>query len=84
MNTDPVKKTGTTPEVIEGTNAGEINGVIELKTVLVKLRDGHGKEMVKMAIVIPGGEVYFIKDSAIDLQAQTWVKKGILAKLGGK
>ncbi len=83
METQTSKKTGATPLAEELLGGGEIIGVIETKTVMVRLRDGHGKEMVKLAIVVPGGEVYFLDESAVKVkQAQTWVKKGVLSKLG--
>lgn len=78
------KKTGATPIVEEGIGGGEILGVIELKPVMVKLRDGHGQEVTKLAIVVPGGEVYFINDTAIGKPAQKWVKAGVLKALGLK
>lgn len=79
------KKTGATPIVEEGLGGGEVLGVAETKTVMLKLRDGHGKEMVKFAYVVPGGEVYFIDEASVKLKpAQSWVKAGVLSKLGLK
>jgi len=75
------KKTGATPEVIEGIGGGEILGVIKTQLVMVNLRDGHGQSMVKLAIVVPGGEIHFLEDKVIGKPAQSWVKRGIQDKL---
>jgi len=83
MEAVETKKTGATPIVEEGLGGGEILGVVETKTVMVNLRDGHGKEMVKLAIVVPGGDVYFLDESAVKVKAaQSWVRNGVLKKLG--
>ncbi len=61
---------------------GEVLGVADLKTVMVKLRDGHGVEQIKIAIVAADGSVYFLDDKNIMKPAQNWVKSGVLQKLG--
>jgi len=78
---DTIKKTGTTPTIEENTGGAEILGVLELKPIMVKMRDGHGAEMVKMGFLVPGGEVYFLEEKGISRPAQTWVKTGIQKKL---
>lgn len=78
-----MKKTGATPLVEEGIGGGEVQGVVEVRTVLVKYRDGHGTDAIRLAVVIPGGAVHFLDKDAIDIRpVQTWLKNGILAKLG--
>ncbi len=53
-------------------------GVLPVKTVLVDYTDGHGQKAIKLAVVIPGGEVYFFGRDALDLRpAQSWLKKAI-------
>ncbi len=77
-----VKKTGTTPLVTEGLGGGEVKGVAELKLVMVKYRDGHGIEAIRLAFVTPDGEVYFLDDRAVNLKpAQTWLKNGVAKAL---
>ena len=68
--------------MIEGVGGGEILGVAETKLVMVNLRDGHGQNMVKLAVVVPGGDIYFLDDKTVGKPAQAWVRKGILRKLG--
>ena len=79
-------KTGQTPvaELDEVPGTGEIQGTLELKTALVKMRDGRdGKTIVKIAFVVPGGEVYFLDDVAARMKpAQQWAKRQIMKKLG--
>lgn len=78
-----IKKTGATPIVEDGIGGGELHGVVEVKQVLAKFRDGHGREMVRLAIVVPGGEVYFLDDRAMNTKpAQSWLKNAILKKMG--
>lgn len=78
------KKTGATPIVEEGIGGGEVLGVVELKTVMVKIRDGHGQEVTKLVVVVPGGDIYFLDDKAIGKPAQKWVRSGVLKALGLK
>lgn len=68
----------------EGLSGGELLGTpIPVKTVLLKFRDGHGKEQTKLAIVIPGGEIYFMGKEAVDLRpAQQWLKAAVLKSMG--
>ncbi len=77
------KKTGATPLVDEDSlRGGEVLGALPVKTVLVRYRDGHGKESVQLAVVIPGGEVYFFDSKALDTrQAQKWLKAGVLESI---
>lgn len=73
-----MKKTGSTPVVEEGLSRGKVLGVVEVRTVLVKYRDGHGAESTRLAALIPGGEVYFFDNKALDVRpAQTWLKAAI-------
>lgn len=84
MNSDPQKKTGATPIVEEVLSGGKVQGVVEVKTLLVKYRDGHGEESTKLAVVIPGGEVYFFGREALDLRpAQNWLKAAIAQHIKG-
>ena len=79
MSNEPIKKTGATPIVEGDLGGGEVKGVIPVKTVLVSFRDGHGKDEVKLAVVIPGGEVYFFGREALDTRpAQKWLKAAVL------
>lgn len=70
------------PVVVEGLNGGEVQGVVEVKTVLVKYRDGHGQEATRLAVIIPGGEMYFLSDNVASKQAQSWLKTAVLRRLG--
>jgi hypothetical protein len=79
-----IKKTGATPIIEEGVGGGEVLGVVEVKHVMIKLRDGHGKDMVKLAFVIPGGDVYFLEEKVIGKPAQQWVRNAVLKALGLK
>lgn len=64
---------------------GKVLGVLPVTTAIVKYKDGHGQEATQLAIVIPGGEVYFLTKDAIDLRpAQEWMKKSINKMLGAK
>ncbi len=76
------KKTGATPEVEDGIGGGEVLGVAELKTILVKYRDGHGVEAVRAALVFPDGTTHFIDEKSITKPVQNWLKRGSLKKLG--
>jgi hypothetical protein len=79
-----IKKTGMTPEAEEGIGGGEVQGVTELKTVIVKLRDGHGQEMVKIGLVVPEGDLYWLDERATNLRpAQAWVRRQVKRLLGG-
>lgn len=73
------KKTGMTPVVeSDGLGGGKVEGVLAVTTALVKYTDGHGKTETKLAVVIPGGEVYFLSNNSIDMRpAQTWLKEGV-------
>jgi hypothetical protein len=78
------KKTGTTPLVETASlGGGKIYGVMTVSTILVKYRDGReGKDEVRLAVVVPGGEVYFFTNGALDHRpAQQWVKDGIIKYL---
>jgi len=77
---EAIKKIGTTPEIEEATGGAEILGVIEPRSVMVKMRDGNGIETVKMGFVVPGGELYFLEEKSFK-QAQKWVRNGVLKKL---
>ena len=79
------KKTGMTPAVEDGYTAGKLEGLIELKCVLVKFVDGRGQEGVKIGFVLPGkdGDVYFLDTRNTSMRpAQTWLKKAIQKRLG--
>ena len=77
-----MKKTGATPLIEEGIGGGDVVGVLPVKTVLVKYRDGHGIEETKLAVIIPGGEVYFFGRNTLDLRpAQKWLKDAIQEKI---
>lgn len=78
MPQEPIKKTGATPIVEGDLSGGKVHGVVPVKTVLVKYKDGHGQEAVKLAVIIPGGEVYFFGRDALDLRpAQGWLKAAV-------
>jgi hypothetical protein len=63
----------------EGLGGGKVKGVLPVKTVLVSYQDGHGKVETKLAVIIPGGEVYFFGREALDLRpAQKWLKKEVV------
>ncbi len=76
------KKTGMTPVVdTEDLAGGRVHGVTSVDTVLVKFRNGRdGKDEVRLAIVIPGGEVYFFPTRTFE-QAQNWIKGAIIKKM---
>ncbi len=76
------KKTGMTPTIDpEDLTGSKVHGAIECKTVLVKFRNGRdGKDEVRIAILIPGGEVYLFPTRAFE-QAQRWLKDAIVKKL---
>lgn len=77
------KKTGTTPTVpTEDLSGGKVLGVLEVTTVLVKYTDGYGRSTVRLAVAIPGGEVYFFSNDSLDMRpAQQWLKKAVQARL---
>lgn len=82
MSNELNKKTGATP-LPEGDRlgGGKVIGVLDVKTVLVKYKDGHGVEDTKLAVVIPGGDVYFFGREALDLRpAQGWLKAAIIER----
>lgn len=66
-----------------GIGGGEVLGVVPVKTILVKYRDGRSdKEEVKLAAVFPDGQLYFFGKDALDLRpAQGWLKAGVTAKM---
>lgn len=74
---------GATPIVAaEGLGGGRVQGAIPVTTVLVMYTDGNGKKEVRLAAAIPGGEVYFFTNNAIDTRpAQQWLKTAILEHL---
>ena len=77
-----MKKTGSTPIVEEGVGGGEVLGALEVRTILVHFKDGHGQEATKLAIVIPGGDTYFLDKNAIDLRpVQRWLRDAMLKKV---
>lgn len=73
-----------TPEIpAEDLSGGRVLGALPVSLVLVKYVDGqHGKEIARLAVVIPGGEVYFLNNNTIDMRpAQQWLKAGVQARL---
>lgn len=80
MAQEPTKKTGMTPLVEDGISKGELLGPpVPVRTVLVRYKDGHGQEATKLAIVIPGGEIYFHGKDAVDTRpVQRWLKAAII------
>lgn len=63
-------------------SSGEMHGVIDVKTVLVKYRDGFGTEATKLAIIIPNGDVYFFQNGSIEPRpVQKWLKSKILERV---
>lgn len=78
------KKTGTTPAVpAEDLSGGKVLGTLPVTTVLVKYADGYGKTTVRLAVVIPGGEVYFFSNNSLDMRpAQQWLKTAVHSQLG--
>lgn len=80
---EQIKKTGATPIVEEGLGAGEVLGVTQVRTALVRYRDGYGEESVRLAVVIPGGEVYFYANNALDMRpAQGWIRNAVKKQIG--
>lgn len=67
----------------ESLGGGKVYGVKLVTTILVKYRDGReGKEEVRLAAVVPGGDVYFFTNGALDHRpAQQWVKTAIIKHL---
>ena len=85
MDKATLKKTTSVQIEEESLAGGEVLGVLEITPVLVNYRDGHGQTETKIALVIPGGEVYFLTKDGVDHRpAQTWVKKAISKKLSSK
>lgn len=81
------KKTGMTPEIpAEDLSGGRVLGALPVSLVLVKYVDGqHGKEIARLAVAIPGGEVYFLSNNTIDMRpAQQWLKAGVQARLASR
>lgn len=62
---------------------GNVLGVIPVSTVLVKYKDGNsGRDEVKLAVVIPDGEIYFFERAAVNLRpAQKWLKREVTKAL---
>lgn len=57
-------------------------GVLPVNTYLVRYRDGHGQEAIKLAVMVPGGDMYFFARDAVDSRpAQTWLKDGVAKKV---
>ena len=82
MTTDKVTKTGTTPEVEEGLERGEILGTLPLIWQgMVHIRDGYGKEFTKFAYVFENGDVYFSRDEKDFIPAQKWARAALKKKL---
>lgn len=66
-----------------GLESSDVLGVLEVKTVLIKVRDGLGKNMIKFAIAIPGGSLYLLDERAINTrEAQTWLRNKVFKALG--
>lgn len=65
---------------------GKVLGAMEVKMVLVKYKDGlNNKEETRLAIMIPGGEIYFFDNKAVDMRpAQKWLKDAVILKLSPK
>jgi hypothetical protein len=79
---DQYQKTGATPLPEEDLSGARVLGIKEIKTAIVKMRDGFGKEMIKIVLVIPGGEIYYLNENAVSLRpAQAWAKRDIMAAL---
>jgi hypothetical protein len=82
MDKATLKKTTSVQIEEESLAGGEVLGVMEITPVLVNYRDGHGQTETRVALVIPGGEVYFLTKDGVDHRpAQTWLKKGIVSKI---
>lgn len=76
-----------TPTVpTEDLSGGRVLGVLPVNTALVRYIDGtNGREVVRVAVVIPGGEVYFLNNNSIDMRpAQQWLKAAVHARLASK
>lgn len=81
------KKTGMTPTIpAEDLSGGRVLGAIPVSLVLVKYVDGqHGKEVARLAVAIPGGEIYFLNNNSLDMRpAQQWLKSGVQARLASR
>lgn len=72
-----------TPTVPTGDlSGGKVMGVLPVTTVLVQYADGYGAKTVRLAVVIPGGEVYFFNNNSLDMRpAQQWLKTAVHAHL---
>jgi hypothetical protein len=87
MTMTEATKTGMTPMVDSDDLVGsKVYGAIECKIVLVKFRNGReGKDEVRMAILVPGGEVYLFPDRTFErTQAQKWLRDAIVKRLAIK
>lgn len=79
------KKTGMTPTVDpEDLVGSRVLGVLECKTVMVKFINGRdGKEEIRLAVVIPNGDVYFFPARTFET-SQKWLRDAIVKRLGQK
>jgi hypothetical protein len=60
---------------------------IPVSTVLVRYADGNGRVETRLAVIVPGGEVYLFVDTAGNLSlrpAQRWLKESILKSMSKK
>lgn len=76
------KKTGMTPTIDpEDLVGSRVYGVIECKTIMVKFRNGRdGKDEVRIAVLVPGGELYLFPIRAFE-ESQKWLRDAIIKKL---
>jgi hypothetical protein len=79
------KKTGMTPIVdTEDLNGGRVHGVVPCTTVMIKFRDGRtGRDEVRLAVVVPGGEMYFFPTRQFE-PAQKWIRNAVVKELEKK
>jgi hypothetical protein len=79
---EPIKKTGATPTIVGGLGGGEVRGMAEVRTYLVRYVDGaSGQEEVTKVDVYGNGDVYVEDIHRVLRKAQGWFRDAILARI---
>lgn len=79
---DPIKKTGATPTIVGGLGGGEVRGLAEVRTYLVRYIDGaSGQEEVTKVDVYGNGDVYLEDHHRVLRKAQGWFRDAILGRV---
>jgi len=79
---EPIKKTGATPTIVGGLGGGEVRGMAEVRTYLVRYVDGaSGQEEVTKVDVYGNGDVYVEDLHRVLRKAQGWFRDSILTRI---